>query len=507
MSRIRAFTLHISLNLLAGALFLAAAAGNAATNPLAEQPASSWQGAWSNDSGMRLVLTQQASGVLSGELTIQTQSGPSDLAVTLTESRQGRLDGHFTSGGDSFSLIVESGEGPDQIVLNSEGNIFALERDGPASPAAAHSGGAVGAHDKQYRHPEGRFRIDVPSGWEPILHSPDILQFRTHRNEDVVMVLESETEAHLKGQPVQQLVPTSLETVDSFLAEMGVWADSSNAQSESIEVGSLPAVISRWQGQSADRRFSILQGTLVQGDRTLLVFGTVDERNEALLEQVEAMFASARIASASDVAAIADSKFGSGRNVVFNGERMTDTKLRYLEGDATGTIPDGQYWYDRDTGMAGQFAGPTMAFLAANLDFCPALSPAASGSGTNVAINGRFLHPQDLAGLEFYFGPILPNRYWMDSSGNYGLEGGPVMGNLIQEIVAIQMMAQAQHQGQGGYGAAGQGGGYNEALYGGGSVYRHFPNLGASGTGVTVADAGGGDTIVSAGGVMWWPGK
>jgi hypothetical protein len=40
-----------------------------------------------------------------------------------------------------------------------------------------------------------------------------------------------------------------------------------------------------------------------------------------------------------------------------------------------------------------------------------------------------------------------------------------------------------------------------------GSVYQHFPNLGARGTGAGVADLGGGDTIVNAGGVRWWPGK
>ena len=135
-----------------------------------------------------------------------------------------------------------------------------------------------------------------------------------------------------------------------------------------------------------------------------------------------------------------------------------------------------------------------------------------------MAFNGRYLHPIDLAGLEMYFGQINPGRYWLDGEGNYGSENGPRLGNLVEEITAIQYMAAAlqaqyqqqlnaavaQYQGQGGGGYYDQGGGYQQ---GGGSVYSHFPNLGASGTGVSVANVGGGDTIVNAGGVMWWPGK
>ncbi len=359
------------------------------------------------------------------------------------------------------------------------------------------------ADNRPFHHPEGRFLLEAPAGWEPILHAPDVLQFRTQRNEDIVMVLDAQLEPHELDKPLLEVLPGALRLIDGFLAEAGIGSDSSTAVSTETTVGPLPGAVSRWQGQTFDRRFAILQGTVVKGNRAVLVFGTVDESNEAMLDQVEAMFASVRIPSSEEAAAIAATSFASGRNVVFNGERITDATLRWLEGDgAAGTIPDGLYWYDRMTGMAGEFGGPTLAFLAAELDFCPALSPAASGSGTQVAINGRYLHPQDLAGLEYYFGPILPNRYWMDSMGNYGLENGPSLGNLIEQIAAIQAMAAAQQQGQGSYG-----GGYDEALYGGGSVYRHFPNLGASGTGVTVADAGGGDTIVSAGGVMWWPGK
>ena len=200
---------------------------------------------------------------------------------------------------------------------------------------------------------------------------------------------------------------------------------------------------------------------------------------------------------------------------------MTDQELQQIEGGQA-VIPDGDYWYDNRSGMAGTMGGPTEAYLAAGLKLGGQLSSNASGGGTSVAFHGRYLHPIDLAGLELYFGQIRAGRYWLDDQGNYGPENRPKSGNLVEEIAAMQMVAEAmqaqyqqqlntavqQYQGQAYYGQGGgyygQGGGYQQ---GGGSVYSHFPNLGASGTGVAVADAGGGDTIVNAGGVLWWPGK
>jgi hypothetical protein len=179
------------------------------------------------------------------------------------------------------------------------------------------------------------------------------------------------------------------------------------------------------------------------------------------------------------------------RNVVFNGARLDAATLLRLEGP-TPVIPDGNYWYDRRSGMAGSIGGPTQAYLAPELDFFPPMSPQSSGGGTNVVVNGRFIHPLDLAGLQYYFGAIQPGRYWLDGRGNYGFENGPALGNLVQQIAMLQAA-----------GASGQGRG----SAGGDSVYRFFPTLGSSGTGVTVANAGGGDPIVNVGGVMWWPGR
>jgi hypothetical protein len=157
----------------------------------------------------------------------------------------------------------------------------------------------------------------------------------------------------------------------------------------------------------------------------------------------------------------------TGRNIFFNGSRLDVATLERLEGPIP-VIPDGQYWYDKRSGSAGLIGGPTLGYFAPDLDFFPPMSPHASGGGTNVVVNGRYLHPVDLAGLQYYFGTVQPGRYWLDGQGNYGVENGPALGNLVQQIAMLQAVSQT--------------------AVGGGSVYQYFPNLGTGGSGVT-----------------WWP--
>jgi hypothetical protein len=59
----------------------------------------------------------------------------------------------------------------------------------------------------------------------------------------------------------------------------------------------------------------------------------------------------------------------------------------------------------------------------------------ASRGNTGVVINGRELHQLDVAVLQ-RLGPFLPGRYWMDALGNFGFEGGPILGNVW---VLVQM--------------------------------------------------------------------
>jgi hypothetical protein len=137
------------------------------------------------------------------------------------------------------------------------------------------------------------------------------------------------------------------------------------------------------------------------------------------------------------------------RRISFNGKPLSRAQLATLARlEGQGRVPDGEYWYDAKTGAAGPWGGPALAFLPAGLDLGGPMPANASGGGqgmlTGVFINGRELHPIDVAGLQDLLGAVYPGRWWVDAQGNYGMEGGPPMGNLL-------VIAQARR-------AAGQGG-------------------------------------------------
>jgi len=104
-----------------------------------------------------------------------------------------------------------------------------------------------------------------------------------------------------------------------------------------------------------------------------------------------------------------------------------------------GPVPPGRYWYDPMSGGAGVRGGPAAAYLGPGLAFGGPLPANASGGGdgrvTGVFINGRELHPLDVAGLRRY-GPVYAGRYWWDRFGNVGLEGGPMLFNFYAVVQA-----------------------------------------------------------------------
>ena len=106
--------------------------------------------------------------------------------------------------------------------------------------------------------------------------------------------------------------------------------------------------------------------------------------------------------------------------------------LRRIEA-VIGDVPAGRYWYDPVSGGAGVWGGPASAYIGPGLALGPPMPAAASGGGdgriTGVFVNGRELHPIDVAGLRRY-GPVSPGRYWWDRFGNVGLEGGPMLFNF-----------------------------------------------------------------------------
>ena len=153
------------------------------------------------------------------------------------------------------------------------------------------------------------------------------------------------------------------------------------------------------------------------------------------------------------------------KGLTINGRAPTPAQLRHLEvlERASGLrLPDRGYWYDRTSGAFGFWGGPVGTFLPAGLDLGPSMPPNCSGGGTGVFFNGRELHPLDVMALRT-FTVVFPGRYWVNSQGIGGLEGGPPSFNLVS------LARQAQSRSSGG-GGPGGGGPWGEARSGGGYV-------------------------------------
>ena len=118
------------------------------------------------------------------------------------------------------------------------------------------------------------------------------------------------------------------------------------------------------------------------------------------------------------------------RDVVINRVRISADTLTMLEQYFQTVIPSGRYWYDPLCGAWGMEGGPTAGFTIPNLPLGGSLPADISRGNTGVFINGRQLPPTDLAGLQRLTGPIAQGRYWLDSQGYAGMEGGPALVNL-----------------------------------------------------------------------------
>src|SRR5206468_638599 len=119
----------------------------------------------------------------------------------------------------------------------------------------------------------------------------------------------------------------------------------------------------------------------------------------------------------------------SARSVFVNGQQIGDRDVAVLELQNRSRIPDGRYWYDRISGAWGTAGGPCEGFIAAGMNVGGPLRSDASNGDTGVFINGRQIHRKDLAALR-QLGPVFQGRYWVDAQANWGIEGGPTMGNL-----------------------------------------------------------------------------
>ena len=121
---------------------------------------------------------------------------------------------------------------------------------------------------------------------------------------------------------------------------------------------------------------------------------------------------------------------GPTHQVFVNGVQLRDDQVDFLEQKYRSSLPNGYYWYDSMCGAWGLMGGPVLCTLEPNHDLGGPLQPGASLGNTGVFINGRELHYLDIALLQRVVPMIIIGRWWLDAYGNFGSEGGPMLGNL-----------------------------------------------------------------------------
>ena len=124
------------------------------------------------------------------------------------------------------------------------------------------------------------------------------------------------------------------------------------------------------------------------------------------------------------------------RDIHFNGGPLDGAgwqTLHQLEAHI-GAVPAGRYWYDAASGGAGVWGGPAAAYLGPGLRLGGRLPATASGGGdgrlTGVFVNGRVLHPVDVAGLRQVLGNVEAGRWWGTRPATSAEEGGPMAFNF-----------------------------------------------------------------------------
>lgn len=129
-------------------------------------------------------------------------------------------------------------------------------------------------------------------------------------------------------------------------------------------------------------------------------------------------------------ASASSSKTSSTKPVVINQQVLSSEEMQQMEKQYGIQLYPGEYWYDARTGAWGYWGGATAGFILSNLPLKGTLPENASQGNTNVFINGRHLPIADVIGLKQILPVVLPGRYWMDVQGNFGLENGPILGNI-----------------------------------------------------------------------------
>lgn len=119
----------------------------------------------------------------------------------------------------------------------------------------------------------------------------------------------------------------------------------------------------------------------------------------------------------------------TAQEVIINGVRLEQKARDSLERAYGARIPPARYWYDRVSGAWGLEGGPTQGQVQAGMQVGGPLRADASKGNTGVFVNGRQLHPLDVAALRRCTW-VIPGRYWVLPNGVGGYEGLPATFNL-----------------------------------------------------------------------------
>lgn len=111
--------------------------------------------------------------------------------------------------------------------------------------------------------------------------------------------------------------------------------------------------------------------------------------------------------------------------VLINDVQLSQTQLDEIETTYGVKPQNGEYWYDKVSGLFGVVGHPAFGFMFAGHDYGP-LSRDVSNGNTGVSVNGRELPQSEWAVWSQVLGYwIQPGSYWMDHNGNAGYEGDP----------------------------------------------------------------------------------
>jgi hypothetical protein len=173
-----------------------------------------------------------------------------------------------------------------------------------------------------------------------------------------------------------------------------------------------------------------LVGTLTLDDEKVPVMLTLKDATLTLTAGVETYTFFKQNASASEIPGAAVPEI---RELRINDVVIDPESIRTFERDNRTRIPRGDFWYDKISGAWGVAGEPTMGFTASGMDLGGPLKEDASRGNTGVFINDRQLPLQDVIGLWNLGVPVQQGRWWVDNSGNFGVEGNPqVLGNVFQ---------------------------------------------------------------------------